>query len=256
MNVAYLEDDKFGKYCIWALSVHFGILVLAVVIDFVLGFNFISRTRPKVEIIQSAVRVDVVEMPKYTVQELKKMQVAPMPEAPEEVTGEVKPEEPEKKVEEAPKVDLSNILNTLSKKDVKPQPTKKVKGKQEIDKTKLKTLLLEGNKVSKGSSIVGDSYAKEESKFNTYMATLPDYIRPFWKLPTYLLENENLNCRIKIFIDSDGKIVKSEIIESSGEAEFDRKALQAIKDTKSLPPPEKAILARVSSGKIILGFPL
>ena len=124
-----------------------------------------------------------------------------------------------------------------------------------IDKRALKKLILEGNKVSQGSSITGEELIESQKEFVRYIQALPDKVRPNWKLPTYLIE-KNLRCRIRIFIASDGKVVKTEILESSGDEEYDQKALSAIKQSSPLPKPSSNILKEVTSGQVVLGFPL
>lgn len=252
INTSYPED-KFSQYCFIALGVHIGLVLIVIVINEIMGWTFFQSKNSQLELIQSSVRVDIVEMPKFTVQELKQMKVEPAPVAEEKVESPVNEEK--EAAEPESKVDLSNILNSLSKKEVKQRPAKKIQGKV-VDKTAIKKLILEGNKVSKGASAVGDSYAQEQTQFNSYIANLPDYVRPNWKLPSYLLERAELNCRIKIFIDSSGKIVRAEILSSSGVSEYDQKALQAIRSTGNLPPPPQEILSKVVSGKVVLGFPL
>jgi TonB family protein len=50
--------------------------------------------------------------------------------------------------------------------------------------------------------------------------------------------------------------VRSEILESSGEPEYDKRALRAINATKDFPPVPETIVGRVMQGDIVLGFPL
>src|SRR5690606_6055504 len=199
------------------------------------------------------VRVDVVGMPKFTVQELKKLEVA---------TGAKGVEEAKPVVEEvAAKEDVadssfSSFLSHYSQKKVKAAPKQKAQGNENaIDQTKLRSLVIEGNKVAQGTSLVGDSLKQEMTAYSAYAGNLPNLIRPHWKLPTYLLDKD-LQARVRVFISSRGELIRSEIYQSSGVSEFDQRALRAIKDAAPFPIPTNEIRTRLSSGDVILGFPL
>lgn len=258
----FSQNDSFSFYLASALGAHIALVLILIAIQWFAGINIFENTKKEnVTVIQSAVRVDVVGMPKFTVQELKKMNVSPV-NTVEEVGSE---KERVDKIDSdldfkklSKKVDLNKLLNNLSQKENK----KKSKGnakdkiKDMLAKNKsLKSLVLEGNKISKGTSIVGDNLELENSLFNEYIANLPNLIRPNWKLPSYLIDQE-LKCRVRIFIAANGKILKTQIYESSGIDEFDEKALKALKASDPLPAPDKNILAKVAAGEVILGFPL
>jgi outer membrane biosynthesis protein TonB len=258
-------DENFYRFFTKALSIHVGIVILAIVFQKILGFDLfkVKPSEKKLNIIQSAVRVDVVAMPKFTVQELKKMQVAPAPsetikeEAPKAIVQEPKPNEVTFKEKSKKKINLKNLLSNLGKKPKAHGKRKKSKKVQDFSahRKQLRNLILEGNKVSKGSNVVGDSLNQDNGEFSTYVSTLPNFVRPFWKLPTYLIDRD-LKCRIRIFIAANGKILRSEIFESSGIEEFDKKAIAALSMVKSLPIPKSSILPRVAAGEVVLGFPL
>ncbi len=109
--------------------------------------------------------------------------------------------------------------------------------------------------MSQGSSTVGERIDKGEEDFNRYIQALPDKVRLNWKLPSYLID-KNLQCRIRIYIASNGDVTKMDIIETSGDPEFDRKAMEAVKRSSPLPKPSATILGHVTVGKVVLGFPL
>lgn len=258
-------DDKFNRFLSQAIAVHVGLVIVAIIFQKFIGLDFfkIDNSNKNISIIQSSVRVDVVAMPKFTVQELKKMQVAPAPseevkeDAPKVKEVEAKPDELTFKKKSKKKINLKNLLSNIGKKAN--SKTKKKKSKKVNDysahRKQLRNLILEGNKVSKGSNVVGDSLAQSNGEFATYVSGLSNFVRPYWKLPTYLIDRD-LKCRIRIYIAANGKILKSEIFESSGVEEFDNKALLAVKMVKALPKPVREILPRVASGEVVLGFPL
>jgi colicin import membrane protein len=256
------EDERIKKYLLQALMAHVVIILIAFLFQFFLGVDWFQnkQTTKNITIVQSSVRVDVVEMPKFTVQELKKMEIAPP--ADDKVEAEAKETEVARPDQEAfkevgKKVDLSNLLSKLSQKNTGKTPEKKVKAENNLNahRADLQKLVLQGNKVSAGSVAVGDSLAQELTTFNKYVSVLPNFVRPHWKLPSYLLE-KNLKCRIRVFIGANGKILRSQIFESSGVEEFDQRAMSSIMAVNTFPPPENEILARVASGEVILGFPL
>lgn len=218
-----------------------------------------------VEIIQSSVRVDVVGMPKFTVQELKKMQAEPVVQNEPEVAKGVK----EETVKETPDVikkddiviqeegkkkeSFLNLLNDYSNKKVKAKSQEKG-AKAGAGNKNLDSLIIEGNRLSKGSALVGEYTDQQNSEFSAYVQNLPGMIRPFWKLPSYLLEKD-LRCRIKIFLSPEGKLLKLELQESSGTAEFDERATNAIRSA-TFPKPSDEVGKRLTNSGIILGFPL
>lgn len=255
-------DRNFNK--------NFAISVVAHVLLFLcalLGGELVSKVFKSndVEIIRSSVRVDVVGMPKFTVQELKKMEAQPVvqnePEVAKGASAEAKTETPDvvKKddlviqEEGKKKASFLNMLNDYSSKKVKAKP--QVKGaKAGVGNKNLDSLIIEGNRLSKGSALVGDYTDEQNSEFSAYVQNLPGIIRPFWKLPSYLLEKD-LRCRIKIFLSPEGKLLKTELQESSGTAEFDSRAEQAVRSA-TFPKPSEEVGKRLTNSGIILGFPL
>jgi TonB family protein len=252
----YEYKDRLNEYLLKAVAVHVMVVLLAIILNALFSLNLFSTHKvPKnIEIIQSAVRVDVVALPKMTLQELKKMNLQVKDPEPEEIkktkVNETSKIEFKKK---SKKFDLSKLLKGISSKKIKKVKAKK--NKKTIDTSALKKLVLEGNAVSKGSSTTGERIDEGQQDFVSYIQSLPEKVRLNWKLPSYLLEKD-LQCRIRIFIASNGNILKMKIIESSGDTEYDNKALDAVKKSSPLPKPLKSILSKVANGEVILGFPL
>ena len=124
----------------------------------------------------------------------------------------------------------------------------------------IKNLLIEGNKISKGENIIeGKTLLKEEESLqiiNDYISRVRQSVRSYWKLPEYLKENKNYRCRIQIFISDDGSLLSLNVIEKSGNEEFDKRALQTVEMAAPFPPVDPVIRKRVLNGDLILGFPL
>ncbi len=253
--MTYLEDDKLNEYLIKAISFHVALVAFIFLLNTLFSLKlFDFKSDKKIEVIQASVRIDVVELPKMTLQELKKINLNT--ETVEETITKKSKSNETSEIEfkkKAKKVNLNNLLKNLSHKKVKRKIIKKKKSI--LAKEALNKLILEGNKISKGASTTGVDINQGQQEYVDYIQRLPDQIRPFWKLPSYLLERE-LRCRIRLFIGSNGHILRSEIFESSGEAEYDKKALLAVKKSSPLPKPSSSILRRVTNGDVILGFPL
>lgn len=261
------NNPSFTKKFLITFAAHAGLLLLAATVGKVVGT--IWKTND-IEIIRSAVRVDVVGMPKYTVQELKEMEKNAV-QMPKEADAVKSPDKVDQKTEtpdvinkndlvvqeaakekEKKKTNFLSSLSDYAKKDVKKDTQKgKVTGESSEN---IKALVLEGNRLSQGNALTGDYADGPGSEFGNYVQTLPGAIRPFWRLPDYLLKKE-LRCRIRIYLNSNGSLMKSEVVESSGEPEFDERALRAVKQT-NFPKPSEAVGQRLTSSGIILGFPL
>lgn len=196
------------------------------------------------------------------------MQANAAPIEPEVAQGrkeEVKPKEEEnpdviKKddlvIEEAGKEKRrSSFLNLVSNYSAKKVDKKERGNKEGVGNKNLASLVIEGNRVSKGSALVGDFSDDQNSEFSSYVQALPDRIRQHWKLPSFLLEKE-LQCRIKIYLSANGDLLKLEIHESSGVGEYDQKAEEAIRKAAPFSKPSETVAARLTSSGIILGFPL
>lgn len=263
-----LAQKDFNKSFLISLGMHILLVALAL-----LGGQLMNKIfgSGDVEIIRSAIRVDVVGMPKFTVQELKDLEqkAADLPKEPEIAKGEKVEAKPE--VEDVIKKDdlviqevdkdkpkkkssFLNVLSEYSNKKVAPKEQKKGKTAGTADKN-LQALVLEGNRLSQGTALTGDFADGPTSEFAGYVQTLPGAIRPYWKLPSYLMD-QDLKARIKIFISTSGQLLKLEMVESSGQAEYDARAEKAIRDAAPFSVPPEAVGARLTSSGIILGFPL
>src|SRR5690606_4181050 len=101
------------------------------------------------------------------------------------------------------KPSFMNIVSDYSAKKVKAAPKKKGSAQGSIKN--LDSLVLEGNKLSKGGALVGDYSEGEVSEMNEYVQALPELIRVHFKLPSYLMD-QDLRCRIAVYISSNGDV--------------------------------------------------
>lgn len=252
------RHDSFNIFLIKAIMIHVSLLVFCFSIDYLFNLNLFDskQIQKDLSIVESAVRIDVVGLPKFTLEELKQMNISkPVEEVVEEVKIEKNNETSKVEfVKKEKKINLNNILSNISKKKIR-KPKKKKKETKKIDSTQLKKLVLEGNLVSKGSSATGNQTDLAAQKYISYIQSLPDRVKPHWKLPTYLLDKE-LQARIRVFIAANGALLKVQVYQSSGVNEFDEKALEAVKKSSPFPKPDGEILTKVIAGDVILGFPL
>ena len=161
-----------------------------------------------------------------------------------------------------------NVLDLIKKLGTKKVKTLSYAKRKKLKRSRIgiknekiiKNLLIEGNKISKGDNLTdGETLSKEEEirkAFENYAERLRSSVKNFWKLPEYLKGDSNLRCRIQIFISSEGKLLNIDIYESSGNKEYDKRAVQTVKITAPFPPAEKNIEDRLLNGDLILGFPL
>lgn len=273
------SERKFHKYFFLSLALHLTIAVTLLFLRETKVLEMAEIKKKNLELIQASVRVDVVAMPEHTIKELKAMQkdilrAAPKQEAPvSEPKIESKPDVVEddspKLIKEVKKKSFAERMKELSQKKTATK-TKKVDTKNLFDQStskpkedsisnfarkELKDLVIQGNKLAKGSAITGSGNSQDMSRFAQYVSSLPDIVRPHWRLPSYLI-NKDLRCRIRVYLAKSGKLIRAEIYESSGVSEFDSKALEAVKSASPFPDLGSDIGKYGASGDILLGFPL
>jgi colicin import membrane protein len=269
MKPSSIQDRSFLNWFTRSLLLH-ALFILAIIYSSKVFQQVIeTRKQANIRLVESSVRVDVVAMPKMTLKELKAIGSVPLN------NGEPAPAEPKAKTPDlnnsntefekaAKKKNFMDMLKNMAKKNV---PKAKRPAKKKVNKagtgsanstglneSELKQLILAGNKLSKGSSLTGGTGGSGDA-FTQYISSLPDMIRPRWKLPSYLMD-QNLKCRIRIFLNPTGRLLRAEIYESSGNPEYDRRALDAVKGSSPFPELAESFKSRGINGDIVLGFPL
>ena len=71
--------------------------------------------------------------------------------------------------------------------------------------------------------------------YDVYMGQVILAVRPNWSMPTY--SRQNLSVQVRVKLDTSGKVLDCSVARSSGRAEVDASAVNAIIRTKVLPPP-------------------
>lgn len=260
------------KSLLFSFILHLVIFLFLLLNKSFFSIGLLDPESTEIMVIEPSVRVDIVQMPSQTLQELKKLDLTvDVPKGEELVIDEKS--KPAQSVNEAEQIEFqtekkeksfSDVLKELSAKKLeKSAPEKKQAkkgqktGSEKItnsQQAELQKLLLAGNKLSDGTASQGSGTAQLQG-FNAYISKLPDHVRPHWKLPSYLM-GQGLKCRIRIFLNLQGNVVQSKIWESSGNEEYDNRALKAIEQSQPFPLFDKEFLSRAIAGDIVLGFPL
>lgn len=219
--------------------------------------------------IKSAVKVDILAMPKLTLKELKA--IPKINQQP--VLGE-KAEEPTQKIvdeghDKAPVLadeqvkkekSFDDFLNKLSEKKINVKKVQK-KGNPDAqvvgeDQEKIQELLHLGNRLAKGLVTFGESDGEEvQGELVDYGTSVIEKIRSFWRLPTYLM-NQNLKCGVQIYLDGQGRIIRTYLHESSGTPEYDQRAVTAIQEASPFAIPPASLVESLRRGSLVIGFPL
>ena len=237
--------DFFPKrYIYYSIIFHFFVTALFLILPKIY-FNKEER------FIREYVRVDIVGMPKFTPAELKKIRNKNIKIGQKNIG---------KKIPKENKPNIKGFLKKMAKKGRK-IPSKIVEEElsEEWGDTEsgdqLREIALEGNKISKGTSIVGGTSSELGEEYEIYLASIPSMVRPYWKLPSYLLSSD-LKARVRIYVTSSGKIVRYQIIQSSKNKDFDARALKAVRDASPLVPPSESLKDTLLKEGVVLGFPL
>ncbi len=261
-----IQSKGLPFYMGLSFSFHLSLCLALVVVGIILamrgGFKLTFQGQ---SVVREAVRVDIVAMPRMTLQELKELTV----EREDAPKGVAEAEEEKGEVKTAPdavtfnkvvkKKNFMTMLKELTARGDKKDKKKKGKVKgdvlRNIDKNALNELVLSGNKISKGTALFGEGGDANLTDLQLYATIVRDQVKPFWKLPSWLAELE-LSCQIRLYIASDGELIRVEIHQSSSNPEYDQRALRTIEAARPFPPPPAEISEATAAGEIGLAFPL
>jgi TonB family protein len=260
-----LRGKPFKFYMTKSMFLHLALVVLAVVSTKLMFWNQENIRKTNIKLVEASVRIDMVAMPKFTIKELKSMDLGSEGEVEPEPIIKAKPIDnskgPEFLKKKKKKPNFMDMMKNLSKQKVSKQKKRKKKikkgndGISNNDRSDLSKLVLSGNKLSKGMALTGGSNAAAQEGFQLYVSKLPNFVRPRWNLPAYLMGKE-LRCRIRVYLAPSGKLLKAEIYESSGDADYDQRSLAAVQKSSPFPSLDKAYSNKGIKGEILLGFPL
>ncbi len=252
-------EHGLSFYSVQSFFVHLSLVFLALIIG-KLSWDKVNDIRNEnIQLVQNSVRVDMVAMPELTIKELKTYEEpisepTPVEEVAKKDEPTVVPDQPEFIDEKKKKQDFASMLKNLSKKKVEEKDLKKVKKEKSFDTSKINKLLAAGNKLSAGAALVGGEGQAATGEYAKYLGSMPEAIKPYWKLPSYLASQE-LKARVRVFIREDGTLIKAQLYESSGNEEYDKRALDAVEKARFGKLPQ-GFAAKGLAGEIVLGFPL
>lgn len=281
---------RFWGQLAFALScfVHGAIVVVYLFLPQMEGWWGKNKSEEQAISIENTIRVDVVALPENRLldeapQEQKSSQVPEQPSPPqlvkptlkiikrEPLTPEHLPEKEnvvkvkvenkealsEEKKEEITAKKTSSAFSLIASLSEKNIPESAEKTKPQVAKKK-KTYA--GNQLSQGVLDRGEnSQAFKADHFMRYAKKISELVRSHWYLPSHLkkkVEEESLRCRIKIYINARGQLLRHEFIEESSSSEFNTQALEAIKLIGRFPEADPSIEKALLAGRIVLGFPM
>lgn len=212
----------------------------------------------KQEPYQAAIKVDIIGLPDKVVTppEPPPSLPQPLPSPPtqlpqtpptEKVTPthdvqKSKPKEPELVLKpqknEPQNIKTSEAIEKIRKKMAIDKIKEEIKNqeREEISqKVSQRITQFKGNVLSPGTELTGINKLQNEN----YLIQLDRHVKNFWSLPEWLARG-NFKSRIRIFIDSHGLMINTQVVEGSGNAQYDDIVLETVKKAVPYPiPPEK-----------------
>lgn len=151
---------------------------------------------------------------------------APPKEAAQAPTPKPEPPKNEKKKEKTPAANaVKDALNTAQKETQTAKPSSSA-----LDAlAELEKMQETGGGGGTGSGNGGGGI------YDVYAAQVILAVQPNWSMPTY--SRQNLVVQVRIKLDIAGTVMSVDILESSGRADFDASAVNAVLRTKTLPKP-------------------
>lgn len=238
-------------------------LVISVIAHFVLAILFFVRAAlfpSEVLDLKNAIRVDMVDLPDKLPQTAPEPVAAPAP-APVETKIQ-----PEQKVIEKPKPENKVVLE---KKDDKKKLAEKAKTDQKKALEKLKALsaidrlksevqernkpkpqTFKGNTLNEGDGLTG----LERIEYDRYFSSLKSQVMKNWRLPGWLAQ-ASLRAQAVVMINDEGRVLKREIVKSSGNDVFDAQVIESIDRSEPFLPPPDRLKSILSLKGIVFNFP-
>lgn len=99
----------------------------------------------------------------------------------------------------------------------------------------------------------GDS---DRAEGEAYYALLEKRVKDQWKLPATISDRERmfLNATVRIYIESNGRIARSEIVTGSGNGVFDSALESAVQRASPVPPPPEHLVRLLQREGVDLNF--
>lgn len=111
---------------------------------------------------------------------------------------------------------------------------------------------IRGNQLNQGTSADG---VLEATK-NAYAGHVANKIRAGWALPTYMQNQSQLRAAVVVYIAPDGKLIRYEFRQNSGNDTFDDYVKRAIMQSTPYAPPPSDMARDLRASGILVRFPL
>jgi colicin import membrane protein len=121
---------------------------------------------------------------------------------------------------------------------------------REVSEKIAKAPTFKGNVVNQGDGLTG----LERIEFDRYFATIENRIKANWQLPGWLAEAQ-LKAQAVVLIDAGGRVVRRQVIKSSGNEAFDSQVLDTIDRSSPFPEPPPRLKDVLALKGIIFNFP-
>ncbi len=260
MNISVKTEDKYFKRGVTvSIAAH-------VALVFLMTVNLIFFKKPVLDLSQ-AIRVDMVGLPDKIDRTQLPDKIQEKSEAkPAPTKAEVKKEIAKlpEKVKLAPKTDPA-VIDLKKTKNKQKEALEKLKQLSAIDKIKqdIKTedqqtkihqdaakAIAKGRVISAGTSITG----LDKLEVNAYLQGLDQQVKQHWALPQWLI-NKPYKAQVHVKFDTNGQIISSQILQSSGQTAYDNYCLQAVNEAAPFPKVPEKFSEKFSVDGVVIGFP-
>jgi colicin import membrane protein len=214
------------------------------------------------EVVEQAIRVDIVDLP-------EKLPAAPPSSPAEPIKEVVKPEPPASKaVEQEPepevisnptkvvkapledsKLNASDAIKKLKKQLAIEKIKEEMKDKERQELSQ-RVSQYKGTTISPGTELTGVNKLQHEA----YLSGLDKHVKQYWSLPEWLARG-SFSAQVRIYIDEQGLLIKSQLIRGSGNPSYDDTVLETIKKAVPYPIPPDKFRAILRVHGMVLGFP-
>lgn len=251
-QLIYSWEKKFGRYVVYSILLHIGVFLFFTIQNVLLKSPAID--------VSAAVRVDLVALPDKVIDD-KPAQPAqatrptpttvpaptPTPKAPTVTTPATRPQAQQKKEEEAINLERrqrrqSDALKRLEQQEAIAKMEKALEEERKAKALQAAQQQYKGNVISPGSSLTGTQKFVQDN----YMSEVDRVFRANWALPQYL-RSRGLVAEINVKFDSQGNVIGTDVVKSSGNPTFDELAMNTVTKSSPVPPPpdQFAQVARV-----------
>ncbi len=235
-----MNQERLSNELVQSLAFHFALAILF----FVRAALFPSEVLD----LKNAIRVDMVDLPDKVSQN-----------TPEPAAAETKAPTPT--VVEKPKPDKVVLNKKEEAEKAKANQKKaldKLKALSAIDRLKTevqernapKPQTFKGNTLNEGDGLTG----LERIEYDRYFGGLKNQVMKNWRLPGWLSQT-SLRAQAVVLIDDEGRVIKRQILKSSGNEVFDTQVLEAIDRSEPFTAPPDRLKSVLSLKGIVFNFP-